>query len=110
MRRGKDMGTRLTSPVAVSQPHCPQKGCELGPSYAPRASNCSGGVNPLSARTVRAVTVASLISALGSRKKATTHVLQAIVAMLHLLQSMIMDINVKGATDRLSRRKSERKQ
>jgi hypothetical protein len=30
--------------------------------------------------------------------------------MVHLLQSMIMDINVKGATDRLSRRKSERKQ
>jgi len=44
--------------------------------------------------------VASLISPEGSRKKATTHVLQAMVAMVHLLQSMIMDINVKVATDR----------
>jgi hypothetical protein len=53
---------------------------------------------------VRADRVASLISALGSRKKATTHVLQAIVAMVHLLQSMIMDINVKAGTDRLLKR------
>ena len=44
--------------------------------------------------------MASLISAEGSRKKATTHVLQAIVAMVQELQSMIMGTNVKGATDR----------
>jgi hypothetical protein len=52
---------------------------------------------------VRAEIVPSLISAEGSRKKATTHVLQAIVAMVHLLQSMIMEINVKVATDNLLR-------
>jgi hypothetical protein len=107
MRRGKDMGTRLTAPKPVSQPDCTQKGCEFEPNQAPRASNCKGGVNPLSARTVSAETVASLISAEGSRKKATTHVLQAIVAMVHLLQSMIMDLNVKAATDRLFKRKNQ---
>ncbi len=101
MRRGKDMGARLTSPKPLSQPHRTHIACEFGPNQAPRASNCNGGVNPLSARTVSAESVASLISAEGSRKKATTHVLQAIVAMVHLLQSMIMDINVNGATDRL---------
>ena len=47
-----------------------------------------------------AETVASLIVREGSRKKATTHVLQAIVAMVHVLQSMIMDTKVKAATDR----------
>jgi len=97
------MGTRLTSLTPLSQPHNAQKGCEFHPSYAPRASNCSGGVNPLSARTVRAEIVPSLISAEGSRKKATTQVLQAIVAIVHLLQSMIMEINVKVATDKLLR-------
>jgi hypothetical protein len=53
------------------------------------------------ARTVRAETVASLISRDGSRKKATTHVLQAIVAIVQVVQSMIMDTKVKAATDRL---------
>jgi hypothetical protein len=43
--------------------------------------------------------VAWLISRAGSRKKATTHVLQAIVAMVQVLQSMIMEPNVKTATD-----------
>ena len=52
---------------------------------------------------MRAEIVPSLISAEGSRKKATTQVLQAIVAMVHLLQSMIMEINVKVATDKLLR-------
>jgi hypothetical protein len=52
---------------------------------------------------VRAEIVPSLISAEGSRKKATTQVLQAIVAIVHLLQSMIMKINVKVATDKLLR-------
>jgi hypothetical protein len=52
------------------------------------------------ARTVRAETVASLISRDGSRKKATTHVLQAIVAIVQVVQSMIMDTKVKAATDR----------
>jgi hypothetical protein len=52
---------------------------------------------------VRAEIVPSLISAEGSRKKATTQVLQAIVAIVHLLQSMIMEINVKVATDKLLR-------
>jgi len=97
------MGIRLTSLAPLSQPHNAQKGCQFHPSYAPRASNCSGGVNPLSARTVRAEIVPSLISAEGSRKKATTQVLQAIVAMVHLLQSMIMEINVKVTTDKLLR-------
>ena len=104
MRRGKDMGARLTSLTPLSQPHCRQKACEFRPNYAPRASNCRGGVNPLSARTLRADRVPSLISAEGSRKKATTHVLHAIVAIVHLLQSMIMDINVKAATDRFLER------
>jgi hypothetical protein len=40
------------------------------------------------------------MSAQGSRKKATTHVLQAMVAMEHLLQSMIMAINVNATTDK----------
>jgi hypothetical protein len=53
------------------------------------------------ARTVRAETVASLISWDGSRKKATTHVLQAIVAIVQVVQSMIMDTKLKAATDRL---------
>jgi hypothetical protein len=53
------------------------------------------------ARTVRAETVASLISRDGSRKKATTHVLQAIVAIVQVVQSMIMDTKLKAATDRL---------
>jgi hypothetical protein len=97
------MGTRLTSLAPLSQPHNAQKGCEFHPNYAPRASNCSGGVNPLSARTVRAEIVPSLISAEGSRKKATTQVLQAIVAIVHLLQSIIMEINVKVTTDKLLR-------
>jgi hypothetical protein len=44
--------------------------------------------------------VPSLISAEGSRKNATTQVLQAMVAMVHLLQSMIMSNTVNGATDR----------
>jgi hypothetical protein len=44
--------------------------------------------------------VASLISAKGSRKKVTTHVSQAIVAMVHVVQSMIIVINVKPPTDR----------
>jgi hypothetical protein len=44
--------------------------------------------------------VASLISRDGSRKKATTHVLQAIVAMVQVVQSMIIDTKVKAATDR----------
>jgi hypothetical protein len=91
------MGIRLTSLAPLSQPHSAQKGCEFHPSYAPRASNCRGGVNPLSARTVRAEIVPSLISAEGSRKKATTQVLQAIVAMVHLLQSMIMEIKIGRA-------------
>jgi hypothetical protein len=52
---------------------------------------------------VRAEIVPSLISAEGSRKKATTQVLQAIVAIVHLLQSMIMEINVKVTTDKLLR-------
>ena len=52
---------------------------------------------------MRAEIVPSLISAEGSRKKATTQVLQAIVAMVHLLQSMIMGINVKVTTDKLLR-------
>jgi hypothetical protein len=97
------MGARLAAPKPLPQPHNAQKGCEFHPNYAPRASNCSGGVNPLSARTVRAEIVPSLISAEGSRKKATTQVLQAMVAMVHLLQSMIMEINVKVATDKLLR-------
>jgi hypothetical protein len=100
MRKEKDMGTRLTSPTPLSQPHTAQNGCEFGLNQAPRASYWSGGVNPLLARTVRAETVASLISGDGSRKKATTHVLQAIVAMVQVLQSMIMDAKVKAATDR----------
>ena len=43
--------------------------------------------------------MASLISRDGSRKKATTHVLHAIVAMVQVEQSMIMVTKVKGATD-----------
>jgi hypothetical protein len=43
------------------------------------------------------------MSAVGSRKKATTQVLQAIVAIVHVLQSMIMTTNVKAATDKLLR-------
>jgi hypothetical protein len=35
----------------------------------------------------------------GWRKKATTHVLQAIVAIVQVLQSMIMTTNVDVATD-----------
>lgn len=43
--------------------------------------------------------MASLISDEGLRKKATTHVSHAMVAMVHVLQSMIMGSNVKDATD-----------
>jgi hypothetical protein len=94
------MEARLTSPKAQSQPQSAQKGCEFQPNQALRASNCKGGVNPLSAKTESAERVASLISAGGWRKKATTHVLQAIVAMVHVLQSMIMAMTVNHATDR----------
>lgn len=104
------MGARLTAPIPTPQPHHPLIGCELEGNQAPRASNCNGGVNPLSARTVRAVTVASLISCAGSRKKATTQVLHAIVAMVQVEQSMIMSTNVKAGTDRFSGKNSGRKQ
>jgi len=47
--------------------------------------------------------VASLISAAGSRKKATTQVLQAIVAIVQVLQSIIIDKNIKAGTDKFLR-------
>jgi hypothetical protein len=52
---------------------------------------------------VSAQTVASLISAAGSRKKATTQVLQAIVAIVQVLQSIIIDKNIKAGTDKFLR-------
>jgi len=59
-------------------------------TQAVRALNCSGGVSPLSASTVSAPTVSSLICEVLSRKKETTHVLHAIAAMVQVEQSMIM--------------------
>lgn len=47
--------------------------------------------------------MASLISAAGSRKKATTQVLQAIVAIVQVLQSIIIDKNIKAGTDKFLR-------
>ena len=57
---------------------------------AVRALNCKGGVRPLSASTVNAPTVSSLMCEVLSRKKETTHVLHAIAAMVQVEQSMIM--------------------
>jgi hypothetical protein len=106
----KDMGARLTAPMPTPQPHRPLNDCELEGNHAPRASNCNGGVNPLSAKTFNAVIVASLISCAGSRKKATTHVLHAIVAIVQVEQSMIMCTNVKAGTDKFSPSKLGRKE
>jgi hypothetical protein len=99
VRSAKDISARLTSPKPSSQPHHRQKGCEFRGNQALRASNCNGGVNPLSASTANAEIVESLMSCGGWRKKATTHVLQAIVAIVQVLQSMIMTTNVDVATD-----------
>jgi hypothetical protein len=59
-------------------------------TQAVRALNCSGGVSPLSASTVSAPSVSSLICEVLSRKKETTHELHAIAAMVQVEQSMIM--------------------
>ena len=62
----------------------------LSGDQAVRALNCRGGVRPLSASTVSAPTVSSLICEVLSRKKETTQVLHAIAAIVQVEQSMIM--------------------
>ena len=68
---------------------------------AVRALNCKGGVRPLSASTVNAPTVSSLMCEVLSRKNETTHVLHAIAAMVQVEQSMIMKLRYREPLTRI---------
>ena len=69
--------------------------------HAERALNCKGGVRPLSASTVNAPTVSSLMCEVLSKKKETTQVLHAIAAIVQVEQSMIMKLRYREPLTRI---------